>query len=131
MPSLLREWQDLVLEYGFAFGIGTHALSGKTFLAAISAADSHAAFHASGSNRHTLREFLYPLEQMADRCHMEYLPPFALFDSATAAEDHLLDPFLEEWGDLLQALAADKLDLDAASELVTLNDGLHSVLGED
>ena len=31
-PSLVKEWQDLVLEHGFAYGAGGDRLSGKTMM---------------------------------------------------------------------------------------------------
>ena len=37
-PSLLKEWQDLVLEYGFAYGPGGDKLASKLCLLAVTAA---------------------------------------------------------------------------------------------
>src|ERR1700758_1538417 len=34
-PAILKEWEDLVLEYGFAYGAGGTKLHGKLFLTAI------------------------------------------------------------------------------------------------
>ena len=34
-PAILKEWEDLVLEYGFAYGVGGTKLHGKLFLTAI------------------------------------------------------------------------------------------------
>ena len=31
-PPILKEWQDLVLEYGFAYGEGGDALAGKLYV---------------------------------------------------------------------------------------------------
>jgi glutathione-regulated potassium-efflux system ancillary protein KefG len=38
-PAILKEWQDLVLEYGFAYGDGADALKYKLFLCALSVGD--------------------------------------------------------------------------------------------
>mgnify|MGYP001795295183 CR=1 FL=1 len=34
-PAIIKEWMDLVLEYGFAYGHDGTALAGKTFLMAL------------------------------------------------------------------------------------------------
>ena len=34
-PAIMKEWMDLVLEYGYAYGPEAHALSGKQWLSAI------------------------------------------------------------------------------------------------
>ncbi|MCV5747032.1 NAD(P)H-dependent oxidoreductase, partial [Escherichia coli] len=36
-PAILKEWQDLVLEYGFAYGTEGTELQGKTMLCVLSA----------------------------------------------------------------------------------------------
>ena len=84
-PSLLKEWQDLVLEYGFAYGSDGTKLHGKTFLCALTAGGPADAYRVDGFNHFTIRELLQPLEQTAHLTGMNYLPPFALFGSRTAA----------------------------------------------
>ena len=66
-PALLKEWQDLVLEYGFAYGVGGTMLAGKRMLSAITTGGSEAAYRRVGYNYFTVREFLTPFEQTA-RC---------------------------------------------------------------
>ncbi len=34
-PAIMKEWMDLVLEYGYAYGPEAHALNGKQWLSAI------------------------------------------------------------------------------------------------
>lgn len=72
-PSILKEWQDLVLEYGFAYGQDGKALHGKTFLCAISAGGKADAYQTDGYNHFTIRELLQPLEQTASLTGMTYL----------------------------------------------------------
>jgi len=108
-PSLLKEWQDLVLEYGFAYGSGGRALEGKYFLCALSAGGPASAYSASGYNHYPLWELLRPLEQTARLCHLHYLPPFALFGARTALEEGRLGHHLLLFNTLLDALADDNL----------------------
>ena len=120
-PSILKEWQDLVLEHGFAYGTGGTALHGKIFFNAITAGGSEEAYHSEGYNQFTLRELFHPLEQTAMLCGMTYLPPYALFGSRTAAEEGRLKAHVSNWVRLLKALRDDKLDISTAHAMETLN----------
>jgi len=103
-PSILKQWQDLVLEYGFAYGSDGTALHGKTFICAITAGGAEKAYHADGYNHFTLRELLQPLEQMAAFTGMRYVPPFALFGARTATQEGRIDAHVQQWQKLLKAL---------------------------
>lgn len=83
-PALLKEWQDLVLEYDFAYSTEGTALHGKLFVCAITAGGGEQAYQTDGYNHFTLRQLLAPLEQTASLIGMRYLAPFALFGSRTA-----------------------------------------------
>jgi len=126
-PPILKEWQDLVLEYGFAYGHDGDALTGKTFLCALSAGGSADAYRAEGYNHFTLRELLRPLEQTAMLCGMHYLAPFALFGARTAAEEGRVPEHLAEWRRVLEGLRDDCIDLDAGASASCLNDDLARV----
>ncbi len=130
-PSILKEWQDLVLEYGFAYGSHGTALRGKIFLDALSAGGAEAAYRAEGYNHFTIRELLHPLEQTALLCGMIYLPPFALFGSRTAVEEGRVDRHVADWLRVLEALRDDRLDLGRAGDLPRLNEDLDKVIGGD
>lgn len=85
-PAILKEWQDLVLEHGFAYGREGTALAGKSLLSAVTAGGGEAAYRPDGMNRHAIEEFLRPFEATARLCHMRWLPPFVLHGT------HLLEP---------------------------------------
>lgn len=120
-PSILKEWQDLVLEYGFAYGEGGEALVDKPFLCALSAGGSEQAFCAKGYNHFTIRQLLQPLEQMAAITRMQYLPPFALFNARLAVEEQRIEAHVSLWRRILQDLVAGDLDPAALAQLETLN----------
>ena len=130
-PAILKEWQDLVLEHGFAYGTDGTALHGKICLNAITAGGLKEAYCAEGFNHFTLRELLQPLEQMANLCGMIYLPAFALFGSRTAIEEGRLQTHLNDWLRLLSALRDDRFDVIGAQKLQKLNDELNSLVKED
>jgi glutathione-regulated potassium-efflux system ancillary protein KefG len=80
-PALLKQWLDLVLEYGFAYGRGGTRLHGKGFLTATTLGGPEDAYRRDGYNYYHLRELLAPIEQTAKLCGMNYLPPFVIFDT--------------------------------------------------
>lgn len=120
-PSILKEWQDLVLEYGFAYGQDGTALHGKTFFCAISAGGRAEAYQTDGYNHFTIRELLQPLEQTATLTGMIYLPPFCLFGSRTAQEERRIPEHRERWRELLTLLVEDKFDIQQAMPMEKLN----------
>ncbi len=75
-PPLLKQWIDMVLEFGWAYGPGGEALAGKYFLQVVSSGGSREVYSPEGRNRHTIREYLYPFEQTVRLCKATYLPPF-------------------------------------------------------
>lgn len=126
-PSILKEWQDLVLEYGFAYGSQGTALRGKKFMCAITAGGKEEAYKADGFNHFKIRELLAPLEQMANLTGMRYLAPFALFGSRTAAEDGKVERHVAAYKRLLNAFVNGTVDLNkaAASEKITAGNMVH------
>ena len=130
-PSILKEWQDLVLEHGFAYGTGGTALHGKVFFSACTAGGAAAAYCAAGYNHFSIRELLRPLEQTALLCGMTYLPPFALFGARTAVEEGRIGAHVADWVRLLEALRDGRLDTAAAAGLPHLNQDLARIIRPD
>ncbi len=77
-PPLLKQWIDMVLEFGWAYGPGGNALEGKYFLQLVSSGGSRAVYSSEGRNRFTLPTFLSPFNQTVHLCKAHYLPPFAV-----------------------------------------------------
>ncbi len=75
-PALMKEWLDLVLEHGFAYGEGGTALKGKRWQQAITTGGPAEAYEPAGYNRFTVRQLLAPFEQTAHLCGMPFLEPF-------------------------------------------------------
>ncbi len=127
-PAILKEWQDLVLEHGFAYGPGGTALHGKLFFCACTAGGPEPAYRADGYNHFTIRQLLQPLEQTAYLCGMTYLPPLALFGARAAVRDGRLNAHVADWVRLLAALRDGRLDIHAAAALPRLNDHLDQLI---
>jgi len=126
-PALLKEWLDLVLEHGWAYGSTGQALHGKTLLNAITTGGPERAYCAAGYNHFTLLELLAPFAQTAALCGMDYLPPFAVHGPLNmppeAVATHAAD-----YAKLLAACVAGTLDREAARGLPRLNATLDRVL---
>lgn len=121
-PAILKEWQDLVLEHGWAYGEHGRALEGKVTFNAITTGGPAAAYRAGGSNRFTMRQLLAPYDQTAHLCRMRYLPPFAVHASLRLDDDEDVKPHADAYRRLLSAFRERKVDLEAAAHLETLND---------
>ncbi len=119
--ALVKEWLDLVLEHGFAYGDGGTALAGKTMALAITAAGPQDAYSTDGYQHFPIRTFLTPMEQTAGLCKMRFLAPYVLFGALRAPGDGRLPGHVTGYRNLLEALRDDTLDLDNAARLDTLS----------
>lgn len=72
----MKQWLDLVLEYGWAYGPHGLYLKGKKVLNAITTGGSYEAYRSEGRNQYAIEDFLRPFEITAKLCQMKYLPPF-------------------------------------------------------
>ena len=88
-PALLKEWLDLVLTHGFAYGETGLSLKGKVMACAISTGGGRAAYQTKGHNRFSIAEFLRPFEQTAYLCNMRWAKPFVVHGAAVLNEDDL------------------------------------------
>lgn len=123
-PALIKEWQDLVLEHGFAYGAGGNKLAGKRLMLAITAAGPEDAYSHDGYQRFPLRTFLTPLEQTAGLCKMQFTPPFVMFSSLKAPHDGRVEPHAANYILMLQAIRDDMFDFEEADtrEHMSFND---------
>ncbi len=90
-PAMLKQWMDLVLEYGWAHGAQGNALKDKMIFNALTAGGARESYAINQHNRFTLREFLVPFEQTAALCKMIYLPPFAVHGTHLLSDQQLAE----------------------------------------
>jgi len=126
-PSLLKKWQDLVLEHGWAYGREGHALDGKEALSAITAGGGADAYRPNGHHRATVEQLLLPLQRTFELCRMTYLPPFVVYGTlrmqAPTIEAHASD-----YRRVLLALRDGRVDREALLDHRTLNADLDSLI---
>lgn len=107
-PAILKQWQDLVLEHGWAYGSKGRALAGKKIFNAISSGGTMAVYSKTGRNRFTICELMSPFDQTAYLCNMIYLPPYVI-----AGTHKLQTADIEQcaiqYKQLLTALANDRI----------------------
>jgi putative NADPH-quinone reductase len=77
-PPLLKEWLDVVLEQGWAYGGGATALKGKQLGIAVSTWSRAGDYRKDGRYARTMEELTSPFEVTALRIGMQYLPGFFL-----------------------------------------------------
>lgn len=126
-PAILKEWQDLVLEHGWAYGAGGTRLRGKVALNALTTGGPESAYRREGYNRFTIRELLAPFDQTANLCGMRYLAPFVVHAALRIVGDDDLGPRRDAYRRLIEALRDERLDLDRAERAQNLAEELDNL----
>jgi len=127
-PAILKEWQDLVLEHGWAYGHSGTQLRGKITFNAITTGGPESAYRTGGYNRFTIRELLAPWDQTAHLCGMRFLAPFTVHAALrVVGEDDVAQP-RAAYRQLIEALRDERLDLERAATVENLAASLPSLL---
>ena len=119
-PALLKEWQDQVLQHGFAYGSEGTALTGKYLANIMSAGGGLETYQAGGSNNHTVNDLLLPFRQTARLCNMTYLPPFVVH-STRSLGGRAIDEHADLYRKILLRLQAAAPTEEQSSNMVYLN----------
>lgn len=106
-PAILKEWQDLVLTHGWAYGAAGRALEGKRMLCALTTGAQAEAYGPLGHNGYTIDELLRPIEQTARLCRMRWLPP-AVTHGAHRMGPEAIDAAGHRWRERVEALLSDR-----------------------
>jgi glutathione-regulated potassium-efflux system ancillary protein KefG len=127
IPSILKEWQDLVLVHGWAYGTRGTALRGKQFLNLVTTGGGERAYQKDGHNRFTMRELLAPIEQTSHLCGMSYLPPFVVHGTHSLTSEEIRQ-HAQDCKRFLEGLRDDRIDLKAACDLPRINLDLNRII---
>jgi glutathione-regulated potassium-efflux system ancillary protein KefG len=120
-PPLIKQWIDLVLSFGWAYGPGGNALEGKIAFNAITAGGPRTAYNKDGYNRFTVNELLAPFEQTAILCKMTYLPPFAIHGTHRISMEEIVSA-IELYTKILYKLVGGEFSTDEIKTYSYLND---------
>lgn len=120
-PALLKQWQDLVLEHGWAYGKTGKALTGKKVFNVITSGGGMKAYQPEGYQHCTMPEILKPFERTAILCSMVYWPPFWIpgTHKLDAAE---INEYGEKYRQLLIELGIDNLNEADVEQANCIND---------
>ncbi|MDJ0780723.1 MAG: NAD(P)H-dependent oxidoreductase [Desulfosarcinaceae bacterium] len=129
-PAIIKEWFDLVLEHGWAYGASGHALNGKLTFQALTAGGGIENYRAEGLNQFTIRELTTPYQATANLCGMVWLPPFAVLGIHQGLPDTARRRYAEAYRRTLVALRDNRLNLDRARQCDLLNQNLDTLISE-
>jgi glutathione-regulated potassium-efflux system ancillary protein KefG len=127
MPALLKEWEDLVLEHGWAYGKDGNALRGKKLISAVTTGGNESSYQKEGFMKRTMSEILVPVAQTARICGMDYFPPFVVHGTHQIKEDGIAG-HAEEYQRIITALRDGRVDFDEARKLQRLNSALDQII---
>lgn len=120
-PAVLKQWIDLVLEAGWAYGPGGTALAGKSVFQALSTGGAESTYTPEGFHKFTLQEFLVPFKRTAELCNMAYLPPFAVHGSHRMSRTEIGNA-ASEYMAFLKYLASNSIDIEELKKHKYMND---------
>ena len=109
MPSLMKEWLDVVLVPGWAYGRPDPArrgeLQGKGYWLVATTGSGEEAYRPGGLHGRPFADFLAPFEQTAALCGMDWLAPLVMHGAAQAGEA-AIEAHVAEFARRLHAYAA-------------------------
>lgn len=120
-PALLKQWLDLVLEHGWAYGKKGRALEGKKIFNAFTSGAGTEAYQAGGYNKYPVHDYLLPFRRTAELCRMEYYPPFWVPGTHKITES-LADEYAEGYKSVLTALVENHYPPETIMQASYMND---------
>lgn len=108
VPAIVKQWQDLVLEHGWAYGRKGRMLEGKKLFHAVTTGGRAASYQKDGYNAFSMQDFLRPIERTAKLCRMEYWPPYVIHGTHKL-DDNDIHLQAAQYRDFLEALRDDQI----------------------
>jgi len=126
-PSMLKEWQDLVLEHGWAYGTGCDALRGKLAMNALTAGGRESTYQPGGLAGLTVSNLLNPMRYTARLCGMDYLSPFIAHGTHAMKPDEFKS-HARDYRRLIEAFRDGAVDIEATRGLDRINLNLDKII---
>ena len=127
-PAIMKEWFDLVLEHGWAYGSQAKGLEGKFFMQAITAGGDDSTYRRDGYNEFTIGELTSPYRATAKLCKMTWLPPFAVLGIHRGLPESEIKAHAEDYRRAVIALRDNMLDFEKAAQSPYLNSDLNGII---
>lgn len=115
-PAIMKEWLDLVLQHGWAYGSKGNALVGKLFVQAITAGGDENTYHRDGVNYFSIGELTSPYRATANLCGMVWQPPFMVHGIHRGVAEDEVTIHAENYRRWLIALRDGHVDQEAMPE---------------
>lgn len=128
-PAIMKEWLDLVLEHGWAYGLEATGLEGKYFLQALTGGGDDSTYQKDGYNEFTIGELTSPCRAMANLCKMIWLPPFTVLGIHRGLPDERVKVYAEDYRRAVIGLRDGTLDREKAAQFPYLNSDLNAIIG--
>ena len=127
-PAIMKEWLDLVLQHGWAYGSQGKALKGKLFLQAITAGGDDSTYQKDGFNAFTIGELTSPYRATAKLCGLIWLPPFTILGIHKGLSEEKVKAHAEDYRRTVIALRDATLDVEKALQDQYLNSDLNATI---
>lgn len=127
-PAIVKEWLDLVLQHGWAYGSKGKALEGKYTLQALSGGGDASTYQKNGYNKFTIGELTSPFRATANLCNMIWLPPFAVLGIHRGLPEEKVNLHAEDYRRTVIALRDGTLDIAQAQKGEFINSDLNSTI---
>lgn len=123
VPAIIKQWQDLVLEHGWAYGKKGRMLEGKKMFHAITSGGRAESYNKEGYNSYSIPELLRPIERTAKLCQMEYWPPYVIHGTHRMVENDI-NVQATRYAALIAALRDDRIMVGDTNTIHYLNEVL-------
>jgi glutathione-regulated potassium-efflux system ancillary protein KefG len=127
VPPLVKQWFDLVLEHGWAYGTGGTHLHGKRAVSSFTTGAPEFAYEEGGFNRYTLSQFMAPVERTWALCGMQTSLPFAI-QGLHRMELPDIEKQVKDYRRFLQALGEDRIDWKVSKDWTCLNEKMDQLI---
>jgi|SRR5699024_3194976 len=88
-PALFKQWQDDVLEYGWAYGSSGNTLHNKELMLAVTTGAPEEVYSSSNQENITIDELLSPIRATSKLIGIKYLKPFVIHGVASKSPEVL------------------------------------------
>ena len=129
-PSIMKEWLDLVLQHGWAYGSSGTALQAKVFLQALTAGGDENTYQEEGHNAFTIGELTSPYRATANLCQMTWLPPFTVLGIHRGLSSEKVKSHAKDYRRAIVSLRDGRMDLERVQREPYLNSNLDDIIQE-
>jgi len=127
-PAIMKEWLDLVLEHGWAYGSEGKALENKLFFQVITTGGDASTYQKDGYNQFTINELTSPYQATAKLCNMTWLPPFTVSGVHRGLEQEKVQSHSEDYRRTIIALRDSLFDIEQAKQQPFLNSDINRMI---